>query len=303
MSAPLAYCNGRFIPQTEAQIALHDAGFVFGATVSDFCRTFHHRLFRLREHVERFQDNCRQLRIEGVPSCEDLTGIAEQLVSLNARHIRPEQELVLILLATPGPLEHYLGQARQQAADAATLILHTFPLPFARYAAWFREGARLIVPAVRHIPELCVDPRIKQRSRIHWWLAEQEVRQSDAGAQALLVNLHGYVTETATANLALVRDGAVLTPQRTTVLDGISLRVTEGLCRQLGITFMEAALSLEECRGAEEAFLTGTAFCLAGVRSVNGVALPWPGPITEALSEAWMRLVGLDFRAQILSVQ
>jgi branched-subunit amino acid aminotransferase/4-amino-4-deoxychorismate lyase len=87
------------------------------------------------------------------------------------------------------------------------------------------------------------------------------------------------------------------------VLDGISLRVTSELCRELGIPFEERVLPLAECLRADEAILTGTAFCLAGVRRINGRELRWPGPITVALSEAWTQRVGVDYRSQILGVR
>src|SRR5207302_1262988 len=140
---------------------------------------------------------------------------------------------------------------------------------------------------------------IKQRSRLHWWLAEREARQIDPDAAALLLDLDGHVTETAFANFLIVRRGTVISPPRPGVLNGISLRVTTELCHDLGIPFAESPLTVADCQNADEALLTGTAFCLAGVQSLNGAALPWPGPITESLAAAWTRLVGLDYRRQI----
>jgi branched-chain amino acid aminotransferase len=301
MNAPLVYHNGRFIPQAEAHLALNDAGLVFGATVTDFCRTFHHRLFRLADHLARFRAGCQYLEITLSCSDEQLARAAEELVKHNAQLLQAGQELALILLATPGPIGYYLGEPGGTAEP--TLILHTFPLPFRRYAPWFREGVRLVVPSVRHVPPASIDPRLKHRSRLHWWLAGREAERREAGTYALLVDQDGHVTETAAANFLIVRRGTVLTPPRTSVLDGISLRVTEELCGQLAIPFAEAPLPVQDCERADEAFLTGTAFCLAGVRSVNGMSLPWPGPVTEALAAAWGRLAGLDYRAQILAGQ
>jgi branched-chain amino acid aminotransferase len=296
---PLAYLTDRFLPQREARLPVHDAGVVFGATITDLSRTFHHCLFRLADHLARFRHGCRYAHIPLPQSDGELTDLAEELIAHNARLLRPDDDLALVLFATPGPIGYYAGQPTAQDGPP-TLCLHTFPLPFARYAGLFREGARLIVPATRHVPAVCVEPRVKQRSRLHWWLANQEVRQADPDASALLLDLDGHVTETAFANFLIVRQGAVRSPPRTSVLDGISLRVTEELCRELGIPFAEAPLTVADCQTADEALLTGTAFCLAGVRSINGAILPWPGPVTEALAVAWVRSVGLDYRAQIL---
>ena len=300
MAEALAYYNGHFIPQASAQLPVHDAGFVFGATVTDLCRTFRHRLYRLHDHLARFRRSCEAAYIPQPRSDEELAAAAEELTARNAGLLPPEQELVLVLLATPGPLGYYVGLPGR---GPATLLMHTYPLPYARYAPWLREGVRLIVPAVRQVPPSCVAPHVKQRSRLHWWLGEQEAERLEDGAHALLLNQEGQITETAFANFLIVHGGTVISPPRADILDGISLGVTEELCRELGIPFTEAPIALEECCTADEAFLTGTAFCLAGVRSVNGMSLPWPGPVTEALAAAWERLVGLDYRAQILAGQ
>src|SRR5208283_1307866 len=127
-----------------------------GATVSDLCRTFRHRLFRLDEHLTRFRKSCEAARIPQSVSDTELAKIAEQLVSNNAALLRPEQELALVMLATPGPIGYYAGLDGGPGDGPPSLILHTFPLPFARYRRFFREGIRLVIPGVRHVPANCV---------------------------------------------------------------------------------------------------------------------------------------------------
>jgi branched-subunit amino acid aminotransferase/4-amino-4-deoxychorismate lyase len=300
MTSPLAYLQGSFLPQAEAHLPLHDAGFVWGATVTDLCRTIGHQLFRLADHLARFRRSCTAARIPQPVSDDDLAGIAEELVRHNAALLAPENDLALVMLATPGPVGYYLGESGGPGDGTPTLGMHTFPLPFARYARLFREGARLVIPRTRHIPAECVDPRIKQRSRLPWWLAEQEAHDLDPGASALPLDAAGYVTETAAANILLVKGGVVQTPPRGSVLGGVSLLVAEELCGELGIPFEERALTPDDCRRADEAMLASTPYCLAGVRSIDGHNLPWPGPVWERLLAAWSARVGLDIRRQIL---
>lgn len=301
MTEPLAYFDGRFVPQGEARLALNDAGFVSGATVTDLVRTFAHRLFRLPDHLRRFRQSCELARVPQPLADDELTAIAARLVSHNAALLRPGQDLALVLFATPGPVGYYLGQPGGPGDGPPTLGLHTFPLPFARYARLFREGARLVVPATRQVPAASIDPHIKQRSRLHWWLAEQEARQIDPGASALLLDADGLVTETAFANLLVVHGGTVRTPPRAGVLAGVSLQLVEELCGQLGIPFEERPLRLADCQAADEAMLSCTSFCLAGVCRVQGTPLAFPGPVCERLLRAWGEQVGVDIRTQILS--
>ncbi len=297
MSIPLAYLTGRFLPQNEAHLPLHDAGFVWGATVTDLCRTVRHRLFRLADHLERFRDSCRRARVPLEVSDERLTAIAEQLVAHNANLIGDNDDLALVMFATPGPIGYYLGETGQ---GPPTLGMHTFPLPLARYRRLFEEGARLIVPQVRHVPAPCVDPRIKHRSRLFWWIAEQEVHDIDPAATALLIDPDGFVTETAAANLLIVKDGRVQTPWRGRVLNGVSLRVAQELCGELKVPFDEVDLSLADCVAADEAMLANTAYCIAPVRSIQGKELSYPGPVFERLLGRWCEQVDFDIRGQVL---
>jgi branched-chain amino acid aminotransferase len=298
---PLFYLNGQFLPAGEAHLPFHDAGFIFGATATDLCRTFRHRLFRLADHVARFRESCRYARIPQPVPDEALVEIAERLAAHNATLLGPEQDLALVMFATPGPIGYYAGLPGGPGDGLPTLGMHTFPLPLGRYARLFREGVRLIVPSTRHVPAVCVDPRAKQRSRLHWWLAEQEAHAADAGASALLLDIAGHVTETAGANFLVVRDGVLLSPSRELILGGISLRTVEELCPRLGIRFEERRLRLEDCLKADEAMLATTPYCLAGVCRIDDTPIPWPGPVFERLLAAWSDLVGVDVSRQILS--
>ena len=131
---------------------------------------------------------------------------------------------------------------------------------------------------------------------MHWWLAQKQV---PAEAQALLLDLDGNVTETASANFLLVRDGTIISPPRECILEGISLGVVNQLAAKIGIPMAYRRLPLDECYAADEALLTCTTFCLAGVRRINDRELPWPGSMLRRLLEAWNAEVGIDIHQQI----
>ncbi len=300
-TTPLAYFNGRFLAQTDARLALNDAGFVWGAAVTDLCRTFAGRPFRLADHLHRFRRSCEAARIPMTASDDELAAVAERLVSHNFALLQPGGDVAIVFLATPGPIGYYLGEPGGPGDGPPTLRVHTFPLPFARFHRLVRDGAVLVVPSVRHVPADCVDPRIKQRSRISGWIADQEARRIEPGASALLLDADGFVTETVAANFLIVRGGTVLSPPRDGILNGVSLQVVEELCRDLGIPFAEQRLTVEECRATDEAMVAGTSYCLAGVRRVAGADLQGPGPIRRRLLDEWGRRVGVDIERQILS--
>jgi len=301
MTEPLAFLHGRLLPQSEAHLALNDAGFLFGATVTDLCRTFRRRLYRWPDHLARFRQSCELTGIHPHVEEGEITRRAHELVQRNATLIDVNHDLVLVMFATPGPVGYYLG-SDLIACDVPTFGMHTFPLPFARYRPWIEQGVRLRTPELRQIPAACIDPRIKHRSRMHWWAAGKTVG-NEPRTQALLLDFEGNVTETASSNFLIVKNGALISPLLENVLHGVSLAAVAEFAEKLGIPLEHRPISLEECYTADEAILTCTTYCLAGVAQINDHAIPWPGAIFQKLLAAWSEDVGVEIHRQIVAGQ
>ncbi|MCE9566188.1 MAG: aminotransferase class IV [Planctomycetes bacterium] len=300
MNTPLAYLHGKFVPFTDAALPLHDAGFVSGATVVDNARTFRHKLFRWPDHLARFRRDCQTCYVPLEFSDEQLTATAEELVAHNANLLPPGGELQLVMFATPGPLGVYLGEP---ANGPPTLGMVTYPLPFARYRRFFTEGVTLSLAGSHgNSSESILSPTVKHRSRMVWHIADYNARtltKNPAALSILLDSPSGAFTETSVANFLAVVDGVVTSPPHETILDGISLRVTRELCDSIGIPFAEARLPLSKIQTQSEAMLTGTGFCLAGVREMfpwlpKPHRYEWPGPMFRKLLAAWSDLVGVN---------
>ena len=301
MNAPLAYLNGRFLPFHEASLPLHDAGFASGATVVDNARTFRQKLFRWSDHLARFRRDCEACYVPLEATDEQLTAAAEELVAHNAKLLPPGGELQLVTFATPGPLGFYLGEAN---TGPPTLGMNSYPLPFARYRPYFAEGATLVVVGgVGARQDAILPPTVKHRSRMNWYVADHRARKMSGVPHALAVSSeNGTLTETSVANLLAVIEGVVVSPPRERILDGISLRVTKELCGKLGIGFREEPIPISGV-GVSELMLTGTAFGLAGARTIDARELNWPGPVFTKLLAAWSDLVGIDIAKQFTSRQ
>jgi branched-chain amino acid aminotransferase len=303
MRSPLVYLNGRFMPFQQARLPLHDAGFVSGATVVDNVRTFRHKLFRWSDHLARFRRDCSACYVPLEPNDEQITAIAEELVAHNAKLLPPRGELQLVTFATPGPLGVYV---RRLESGPPTLGMVTYSLPFERYRPFYTDGVTLAVIETHATDSTLLPPTVKHRSRMAWHIADQLARARTGNPAALGVPLSGRgetLTETSIGHFLAVIDGAVTTPPRPLVLDGISLRVMEELCRTAGIPFAEALLPLSTRLQGSEVMLTGTGFCLAGVREIGPqhgapIHCEWPGPVFRRLLAAWSDLVGVDIEGQ-----
>lgn len=288
MSQAVGYIHGRFVPAGELALPLNDAGHLWGAVVTDRLRTFNGRLFRLDEHLRRFRLSCDLARIPQPVPDDRLREASERLVELN----RGPHELTLVWVATPGPLAPVV-RVSPGPTPCPTLIGYTTPLDATHYARVAKKGARLQTVATAP----AVDPRIKHRSRLAWWIATQRAHDLDADADPLFLDPEtGHVLETPTANVVAVLDGVVASPPAGTVLDGVSLGVVRELCQAGHIPFAERPITVADLALASEVLLTNTTYCVAGVSRIDEFRVPFPGPTLHRLLDAWTDLVGADVR-------
>lgn len=301
VAEPLAYLNGRMIPAAEAGLPVYDAGVALGAAVSEISRTFHHRPFRLADHLDRLFHSLHYARLEIGLSREELTAITLDLIARNAQFLDENDDLGINHFVTAGEVRGYARLIGRPVRTTPTVAVLTFPLPFELYADKMRTGVHLVTPSVRQIPPECLNPHLKCRSRMHYYLADEEVRRVDPGAIALLLDLAGRVTETSTANFLMVERGAIVSPPFAQTLAGISRQTVVELAAPLGIPFVERELWLADALKADEAFLTSTPYCLMPVSRINGQAVGdgQAGPIFRRLIEAWSQKVDLDIMQQV----
>ena len=308
MPDAIAYLNGQIIPALDARLPVFDAGVALGATVTEMTRTFRGEPFRLEDHLERLFHSIRYARFAVNVSKDELAAVSRQVVAHNARLLDERQDQGLIQFITAGEVAAYAGFVPEEGRRGApswtgpTICVHTFPLHWELWATKMRQGAHLVTPSIRQVPPQCLDPKMKCRSRMHYYLADQEARLVGPDASALLLDTDGNITETSSANFLIVEGGTMVSPTTRNTLSGISRATVMDLAAQLGIAFAERDIQLYHAINADEAFLTSTPYCLMPVTKINGLAIGdgRPGPVFRRLISAWSELVGVDIEKQIL---
>ena len=303
MPEPLAYLNGQFVPLSEAKLSVFDMGVVHGASVTENIRTFQLRPFRLDAHLDRLLDSVRYVGFTPAPDRGELVAVVERVVEHNAALIPSGHELGIIVFVTAGLNASYVGAAGRRTASLPTVCVHTFALPFELWAEKYETGLHLVTPSVRQIPADCIDPRIKSRSRMHWYLADRQARLVDPSAVPLILDRAGHITETSSGNVFVIRGGAMLTPPPHVALGGISQSTTCELAEQLGVGVATADLTLFDALTADEVIVTSTPYCALPATRVNGspVGDGRPGTVYRKLIDAWKTLAGVDIITQALS--
>lgn len=292
----LAWLDGVMIPRRELSIPVGDAGFVLGATVTEQLRTFAGRLFLPDRHAARFRESLRITGIDLPAGVEPAFAAAREVAAHNHASGPAGGDLGVVIFATPGDLPAQHGGRRSRPRVA----VHTFPLAFTLWARAYDEGVALRSVPIAQVPAASWPLALKCRSRMHYHLADQAAAASEPGARAILCHADGRVSETSTANLAIVRQGTIITPPSTDSLGGISLDYAAELARGLGFAWREQSLTLADLAAADEALLTSTPSCLLPVARLDGrpIGTGRPGAMFRRLLAAWSAHVGLDIARQ-----
>lgn len=294
MSEPVVYVNGQFVPASQATVSVFDRGFRTGDGVFDTARTFRHRPYKLREHLERLYRSLHYIRLDPGLTMDEMETVTLQVVERNIPLLQAHDDVWITQVVSRGAL---------RVTGRPTVVVLTEPLPFASFARFHQVGVSLITPAIRHTPPQCVEPRAKTVSRMNLVLAELEAQSQNAEAYALLLDLDGSITEYSSGNVFIVRRGSLITPFERNSLGGIARETVMEFAAELGIPCHEADITPYDVYNADEAFLTSTSKCILPVGQLNGVRIGQhiPGPITQRLLDFWSARVEVDIVAQALS--
>ncbi len=292
----VAYVNGSIVPESEAVVSIRDRGFLQGDAVFDTTRTFGGRIFRLDEHLDRFFNSLKYMRIDPGLTKDDFARLTMEVLQANLPLLDDDDDYWVSQRVTRG--------VRVDGENRPTVVIECAPLPFEARARYYRDGLPVIVPSVRRTPPESQSPRAKMHNYVNLVQAELEVKSQNPDAWPILLDTNGNLCEGPGSNIFVVKDGAVITPKEQFVLAGISRRVTIELAQELGIEVHETDIDLFDAYTADEAFVTSTSFCICPVSSFNGSTVAdgaVPGPVTDRLTRAYSGMVGLDVAAQYLA--
>ena len=294
MNGPIAYLDGDFIPLSEARISVLDQGFTMGVHAMELTRTFGRKLFRLDDHLTRLYRTLHTMRLDPGISRQQMARLSHETVERNAEHFEPRDELGLVHFVTPGTTPSYTDVPRDRIVP--TFGMHTFSLNLAGFAEKYEKGIHVVTARIRHQPPQCMDPKLKVRSRLYWFIADHEAQLVDPDATAMVLDLDGNIAECHGSNFLIVQNGEIHSPTTRNMLEGITWKTTLELAEKLGIKVVLRDITPHEAYNAQEAFITSSGCCTMPVTRIDTIQVGdgRPGPVVRRLLEAWSELAGYD---------
>ena len=131
------------------------------------------------------------------------------------------------------------------------------------------KGVDLITATNRRNPPSTVDSKIHHCNLINNILPKIQANLACA-ADAVMLDLDGFVAETNATNIFIVKNGELSTPDATACLPGITRNTIMLIANHLDIKVTERRISLAELHASDECFTTGSMGELTPVRSCDG---------------------------------
>ena len=290
------YMNGGFMSLEDAKVSILDRGFSSGEGVYDVTRSFGHKLFKLKEHVDRLYRSIRYTHIPCDMPIEEMMKLSIEVFERNKGSLGPDDDVALWQIVSRGPVP---GKG---APANPTVVIYCVPVAFPGFARGYLDGIKLVIPSTRRTPPQCLDAKAKVCNKMNHAIALYEAQQVDPRAIPLMLDLDGNISETNSSNFFFVSNGTLCTATDRNVLGGVTRSTVIDLARDLKIPVQEGNFTPYDVCVAEEAFVAGTSPTVLPVVSVNGTKIgsSLPGPVTMQLIKAFNKIVGLDYVAQAL---
>jgi branched-chain amino acid aminotransferase len=298
----LVYMNGSYVPETEAKISIYDSALLFGDMVFEMTRSFKKKQFKLREHLERLYASIKYLRIPTNMNIDDMEKICYEVVDKNDLLFEEDDEHRLMINVSRGPLSIYSNVF--EGGLEPTVVIADFPLRWtvAGMGRLYDVGINAVISSQRAIPAQLLEPKLKNRSRLHYMMANIDASHWPGDNNwALLLDPDGFVAEGSGDNFFIIKDGVIITPEPRNILRGISRAYIFELAEHLNLKCIEKNIEPYDVMMADEAFMTATPFCMIPVTQINGqnIGEAKLGPITRCLLDQWGKNVDVDIVAQI----
>lgn len=298
----VVWFNGELIPESEARISIYDSALMFGDMVFEMTRSFNKKQFKLREHLERLYASVKYVRIPLQMSIEEMEKHVYETIEANDLLFTADDEHRLMIDVSRGILSIYQGIVG--AHKGPNVIIADFPLRWtvSGMGKLFDTGINAVITSQRAIPAQLLEPKVKNRSRMHYLMANIEVSNYEGDNNwALLLDPDGFIAEGTGDNFFIVKDNVIITPEPRNILRGISRAYVFELAKRFGLSCIEKNIEPYDVINADEAFMTGTPFCILPVVSLNSTLIgnaPM-GKITKQLLGLWSKEVGVDIIGQI----
>src|SRR5438067_38669 len=281
------WMNGDLVDWNDARVHVGTHGLHYGSGIFEGIRAYEtakgSAVFRLTEHLKRFDNSARLLGMELGYSVEDLRQACHDVIAANGLpecYLRPIAffgygELGVSAVGNPvdvvimsWPWGAYLGEDGLKNGIRAKI------------SSWQRVGPN-VIPHVAKATGVYVNSM----------LAVGEANRAGYD-EAIMLTAEGTIADGSGESIFIVRDGVIYTPDLSaSILVGITRDTVIQIAQDLGHRVVEKPLIRTDLYLADEVFVVGTAAEVTPIREVDDQVVGPPGPVTVEIQQAYLDTV------------
>ena len=278
------YLDGRFVEDADAKVSVFDHGLLYGDGVFEGIRLYGGNVFRLDEHLERFEYSAKAILLDmPLTRAQWSEAICEtcRQNGLKDGYIRA--------VVTRGVGD--LGLAPWLCAKPSYFIIAS---KISLYPSeHYEKGLSIVTVPTRRIGPAAFPATVKSLNYLNNILGKIEAKQFGA-LEGIMLNEQGYVAEATADNVFIVHKGELLSPSSSQgALKGVTRSTIIDIAKALGIPEREANLTRYDLWCSDECFLTGTGAEVIPVVKLDGriIGDGKPGPVTRRVTEEFRKRV------------
>lgn len=280
----LGFYGGKIIELDEKVIGLEDRGYQFGDGIYEATHVYNKKCFALKYHLDRCIRSMRELKIPIIYTYEELEEMHQALIAQSGF-----DEALIYFQITRGiaPRNHYFPE---KVVPELTMTIH----PATTRTDWQTSGIKCVFAE----DQRWLRCDIKSLNLLGNILAKQQAHEASCQEAFLVRKDTNTITEGASSNAYIVKDGIVWThPLSNLILKGVTRSILlEEVAPKLDITVIEKAFTPEFALTADEAFITNTSFQVMPAISLGGKQIGdgKPGELTLKLQQAYKDIVAKE---------
>ena len=271
--AGTVFIEGEYVAPEDARMSIFDMGFVHSDTVYDVLSVRKGWIFKLDEHLDRFDRSCAGFRLQNRYTKAEMRTILAECVDRAGL-----EDAYLKVQMTRGVIP---ANGRDPRLADNQFVAYAIPYVWIWGEENCRDGGSIYIAGVERISSRAVDARFKNYNRADMTRARFEAYDHDCD-DAVLLGPDGYLTEGFGWNVFVVKAGAVATPDAN-CLEGVTREALAELCELEGIPMEIRKVHPGELVEADEVFASTTA---GGVMPVIHVG---PRPVGDGVPGAITR--------------
>ncbi len=254
----IAWYNGTVTTVKEARIPADDRAFYFGDGIYDVATVRNKVCFGLEDHLNRFFDNAKLLRLNLQQTKDEVRAICLELLGMLDDDI---PEAVLYFQASRGtaPRNHAFPEN-----VPANLYFTLKPTTFKKFGT---EVCAITGEDIRFY--MC---NIKTLNLLPNVLGQQEAKEK--GCYEIIFHRGDRVTEGSHSGVSIVKNGTFITPPTDNlILPSITRKHYLAICEKIGIPVEIRPFTVEELFDADEIIIMSTTAMMSRCTKLDGKAV------------------------------